>query len=230
MPDYLVGQARDQMTFVKVYKNGLLYYGWKAKEIESLPGITAGEVTALGHIDAVTVAALSGAIPILGANSPKPARFKKVLNRRPTAQQQGTASTFVGIDNYADALAQGWSQSSAARGITLTDTARTKTMAAKMANGGYYLFPLNADRALDVAGPLGLILPSSLTGQERLKAFSGSSKPKPGTVKLKGDLGDKGTFVSFDADSSASTAGYQPSKAAQADPVGNATTATPDPG
>ena len=221
MPDYLVGKTRDQVTAVQIYKDGLLYYMWNAKDSGEIEGVTEGDLAALGHFTAEQAAGITGMIPIVGASAPKPARFRKILNRRPTAQQQGSASTFCGANAYATAIAAGWKRSASPRGITLTDTARTKTMAAKTSNGGYYLFPLNTDRATEVAGALGLIFPSSLTDAQQELAFSKANYPKPPRVQFKGETGNKGTYCSFDSISSAQAAGYNPAEAAISDIFGN---------
>lgn len=208
MPDYLVGQARDVMSFVKVYAGGLLHYGWNTKDLTGLTGVSSADITALGHKDAAAVGAITGAIAILGANSPKPARFKKVVNRNPSASQQGSVSTFCDADSFATALSAGWKLTKSVRTPKISNNGRTVTVGAKCTDGGIYLFPMNATRAAEVAGELGLILPSSLSTSERQKAFTGTSYPRPYKVSLPGANGDKSTFASSDTIDSATSAGW----------------------
>lgn len=205
MPTYLQNQPRNLLRFVKVRKNRLLFYGWKTKDLVTALGISAGDVTALGQKTAVAVEAVSGAIGIIGANRPKPARVTKRINDNPAAADQGSASSFVDADFYAQALAAGWNIGKA-KGISLTQNARTTTVGALVEGGGYYLFPLNTTDALAYAEPLGLFLPEQMSESDRAISFTGSSKPRPPRVK-KGSTGAS-TFCSYDAMDTAKAAGW----------------------
>jgi hypothetical protein len=194
VPAYLRGKFRDILTFVKVSNQGL-YYGFKTKDLSAIAGIGAADVTALGHL---AVAALPNTrIAVIGANSPKPPRVRKLLARNPAADQQGSVSTFCGIDNISTALAEEWELSNGGRGVAISNR-RTISVGARLSNGGIYIFPMNSVDANAYAEELGLILPGSLSSAERGKAFSGTNKPKPAIVSKALTNGKFTSFCSTD--------------------------------
>ena len=223
MPSYTRGQLRENLKFVKVH-DGPLYYGFKAKDFGGLPGISEGDVKALGWLDPTQVPDAS--VGVLRANSPKPQRVKKVLVRYPNANQQGSASTFCAHTAFATAQAAGWNLIGGPRRIKITNTGRTKTMGAKLpGNGGVYLFPLNATDANNYGADLGLIAPQSMNGAERDRAFSGSSYPRPakmGKIVNTATGSQFRTFVSFDKEDDALKAGYQYLRAGTLSPLPSA--------
>lgn len=204
MPTYLQNQTRGLLRFVKVRKNRLLYYGWKTKDLAASTVLTEADVTALGHKTAIAVEGIAGAIGILGANRPKPARATKKAENY-SWNEQGSASSFVDADSYAAALSAGWNIGKA-KGVSITSNSRTVTMGAQVEGNGFYLFPVNAGDAPAYAAELGLFLPAQLTESDRAVAFTGTSKPRPPRVK-KGSTGAS-TFCSYDAIDSATSNGW----------------------
>lgn len=210
MPSYTRGRGKTDLKFVKV-STGTLYYGFKAKDYSNITGISSADLTALGWLDPSAVPAAG--IGILGANSPKPQRVRKILIRRPGPNQQGSASTFCAHDARATAQTAGWQLVGSPRGVTITNTERTKTCGAKAsADAGIYLFPLNGTDAATYGTELGLLLPASISAAERLTAYSGAARPKPAKVGKIVDSATGATFSSFcsyDKLDDALTAGYQ---------------------
>jgi len=218
MPSYLRGAAnrRQNLTFVKINAQNL-YFGWNAKDLASKPGVSASDLTALGHRTAAQVGAVSGALAVLGANSPRPQRLKKVINPNTTsADVQESVSTFVAYDKVAAALELGWKASGRGKAIpSIRQTARTVTAGASIDFGGgivgYYLFPMNAsDAVLSQVSALGLkFAGAGLSDAEIRKGFSGSSQPKPFRATLELDNGSTiSSFCSHDKVTDAGAAGW----------------------
>ena len=190
MPAYLRGKVRDVLTFVLVSNQGL-YYGFKTKDLSAINGIGTADLTALGHLDVTALPATR--IAVIGANSPKPPRVRKTINRNAGANEQKAVSTYCGINSISTALAEGWELINGGRGVTISNN-RTITVGADLESGGIYLFPMNANDVATYAAALGLQKPENLSLIERAQAFSGTSKPKPAIVSKQLT---NGTFRSF---------------------------------
>jgi hypothetical protein len=217
MPSYTRGKKREKLTFVKVSANQALYYGFKTKDLTTLANISTADLTALGHLDAATLPATR--ITIIGANSPKPPRMRKIINKTPGANAQASVSTYCAIDKIATAVAEEWQLVDAGRGVHVSNNARTVTVGAKIEGGGIYLFPMNAADATTYAAALGLELPTTLSATERAQAFSGTTYPKPAVIKIATTSGVFSSFCSHDSIDSALAAGYELVKAAKPHPV-----------
>ena len=205
MPTYLQNEPRDLLRFVKIRKGRNLFYGWKTKDLSKGIGLSDAAIAALGQRTAVQVEGIAGAVGIIGANSPKPARATKVLTRNPAPSERGNASSFVDADSYAAALNVGWTIGKV-RGVSITNNARTTTVGATVDGGGYYLFPMNTTDALAFAADLGLFLPSELSESDRAIAFTGTSKPRP--PRVKNGVTGASTFCSYDAMDTAKSKGW----------------------
>lgn len=218
MPSYLRGAAnrRDKMTFVQMNASNL-FFGWNAKDLAANPAVGNGDLIALGHTTAANVAAISGALAIIGANSPRPARMKKVINPGTTSPSvQESVSTFVAYDQVSDALIAGWKPAGSGKTLpTIRQSARTVTAGVAIDFGGgavgYYLFPMNAaDTQLTQVASLGLKFAGvDLTDAEIRKGFTGSSQPRPfkATLELEGGS-TLSCFCSYDKVADASAAGW----------------------
>lgn len=217
MSSYTRGKKREKLTFVKVSLTQALYYGFKTKDLASISGVSAGDLVALGHLEVAGLPA--GRITILGANSPKPPRVRKVVNKTPGANVQASVSTYCGVNAIATAAAEEWQLVNAGRGVHVSNNARTVTVGAKIQGGGYYLFPMNAADATQYATALGLELPTNLSATERSQAFSGTSYPKPAVIKISTAQGTFSSFCSHDAIDAALESGYELVKAAKPHPV-----------
>lgn len=184
MPPYTRGQQRDVLTFVAITDN-ILYYGFPTKDFAGISGlgITQGDLTALGHLQPATVP--TNGIRIIAASSPKPPRMKKVVNARPTATQQGNTSTFCGVNSVRTAEEQGWKFVKSGRSVTVSNNNRTWTMGASLEDGGLYIFPMNPVDADAFAEILGLQRPAQISSEERRRAFSGTSRPRPTKMKYR---------------------------------------------
>jgi hypothetical protein len=225
MSAYTRGKTRDKLTFVKVSKTKELFYGFKTKDLTSLSGISAGDLTALGHKEAGALTV--GAITIIGANSPKPPRVKKVINKKPNAAQQGSVSSFCGIDSLGTAATEGWQVVDGGRGVKITNNSRTKTVGAKIEGGGLYLFPMNANDATTFAAELGLVLPDNISDSERAEAFSGTTYPRPAVLGKATVDGNFSSYCSYDKISEALADEYEIIKNSRPNPVSVAAGNTP---
>ena len=190
MPSYLRGQERNLEKFVLIYQGGTLYYGFNTKDFESLTGygITSTELTALGHLDLDAVP--DAGIVIIRANSPKPARVKKRINKNPGVNEIGYASTFVAAGSLATAAQEGWKFAQQGRGISLSQTDRTTTAIADLsASQGLYASPMNTADFQLYRDTLGLQSKANTTQQERQRIFTGASRPRPPVVSRVTDNG-----------------------------------------
>lgn len=193
MPSYTRGQLRNKLTYVNVSSvpNVTVYYGFNTKNLTGLPGIAAADLTALGHLSSLPAPPVGdgGGIPspnliILRAQSPKPARVRKVVNRNPNASTQGTVNTFCAPLRVANALQAGWQLSKAAIRTKLTNNQRTVTGLALLTNNLVYAYPMNATDHAAYASELGLLtVASQNTPAERAMIFAGATAPRAGTCK-----------------------------------------------
>lgn len=188
------GKKRSNLVFVLV--NDSMYFGFKPKDISSLPGVSSSDVTALGHVQPGAV--VTGKIRIIGAQAPKPPRVTKRLSGATVGQQQ-TVSTYCAYPSIGAAQAAGWSLTKSRRGVTLRASSASRaslTAIATLGDGSLYCFPMNKADFEEYGAELGLESAASITSDaERKKLVSGSSIPYPGrAAKL---LANGSTFSSF---------------------------------
>lgn len=179
MPDYTRGKLRNKPTYVLLFTTPVnIYYHWNAKDIPSLAGVSAADLTShLGHLYTVAPEALV----IVAASSPKPNTVRKSINRNPTANQQGAVSTFCGTANLNTASTNGWRLASRGRVSRLRNDARTITAIAEMSNELYYASPMNAADHAAYKQQLGLLEPNTVNSQsERNRVVTGASRPRAG--------------------------------------------------
>lgn len=193
MSSYTRGKKRPNTVFV--YLNNSIYFGFKPKDIASITGVTASDITALGHIPPSGVP--SGRIKVVGAKAPQPPRVMKKLGN-PVGQQQ-SASTFCAYNSLAAAQTSGWSLIKSRRGVTLRSAAAPRqslTAIATLGDGSLYCFPMNKTDFESYGAELGLQSSTLITSDtEREKLVSGASLPYPGRAsKL---LSNGSTFSSF---------------------------------
>ena len=192
MPNYLRGVEKGVLTFVSLNDSNM-FYGFTTRDFTEIPGITQEDLDALGHRnelfhDALDIIyALPNKLAIFGANSPKPARYKKVINRNPNADQIGSISTFIsqGRVYASSASARGWKFLSPAKGVSLTGNRRTTTALAQLSErsaGGFYGFPMNTADFELYEDELGLFSKAELTELERSRSFTGATRPQPPKV------------------------------------------------
>jgi hypothetical protein len=209
MPEYTRGTLRDVLTFVPV--NSILHYGWKTVDLAARTGISGADIkTQLGHMTAAEAIAVTTAILVTGANSPKPAR---VVKRDPTApiSQPSSTSTYVAYNKLAAAATGGWSLSKPARGVRLTanvDGKRSVTAIAELSNGALYAFPLNRVDFDRVSTVLGLQSAAQITTETERKSLITGSRTKPGRCSIEDNGGIFATFYSTAAEAAAIAAGY----------------------
>lgn len=208
MPGYLRGKKRDQMTYVLVSE--FAYFGFKTKDLSSVAGVTAADLTALGHVRGTAQAPFqpaAGRIVIVGANAPKPPRATKRIASAAAGAQQ-SVSTFCAVNNTGLAMAAGWNISKQRRGVFLrpvTSAKNSVTAIAELSDGSLYCFPMNKADYNTYAAQLGL--KDSATEQsatEKAKLVSGSTIPKPGKASL--EVSGGGSFSSFYSTSAKDTA------------------------
>lgn len=193
MPQYLRGQPRDILRFVKLYDSPQFFYGWNTKDLASAPGVSEADILALGHIAPTNVP--QGAIRTFGANSPAPPRVKKILNKNPSAAQQGSTSTFAAPERLKEAETQGWKVTGRQKSVALRSNNRTVSAGAELESGAMYVFPLNRLTFDQYSSTLGLKSPGTMTATQRRGAFTGASRPRPAVVSFSFD--DGSTLTTF---------------------------------
>jgi hypothetical protein len=220
MPAYLRGKDHSILRFVRIDAAKPLFYGWKTKDLSAITGVSETDLTFLGHQTPTQMGTVTGAIGVIGANRPKPARVKKTLVRRPGAGVQGTVSTFIGGNVIADwdiLLESGWEIVEPAKRVTISDNDRSQTVGALCSNGAIYCFPMSKTVPAVVLSDL-LLLPASelRLGTNEGKCVSGASKPRPPRVRKDnivnpaGGTYDAHTFCSVDAYENALQTGWLP--------------------
>lgn len=188
MPASTRGRKREELVYVAASE--LVMYGFKTFDISSVPGITAANIGALGHVKAEGMTADATKVYVLRANAPKPPRVSKKTSTTTTGTGTGTTgtvpltvSTFCGYNKIADAMAAKWTLAKKGRGITFRgegSATRQRTVAIPIGNG-FYCFSCDRGTFSNYGATLGL--KGTLTEAEAKKAFMGASAPKPGTAK-----------------------------------------------
>lgn len=195
MPSYTRGQLRDQNVAVKL--TSTTFYQFKTKDLTSIPGVNASDLTVLGHIPIGENGSglPSGATVFLRANAPKPARVGKKVNND-SGNVQSNISTFCSFDALTNTLRAGWNFQKQATTVTLSTTGKQVTAIAELSNDVLYCFSLNKADFDQYKEPLGLIGAEQINSDpERERLVRGSSLPKPGKAKLKLENGK--TFSTF---------------------------------
>ena len=210
MPSYTRGFTRDNIVFAKT-NGGNIWHGFKPKDLASIPGVTEADVTALGWKKIAQVP--EAGYPVIGANSPKPQRVTKILNKRANANQQRSISTFVSQDSIVAAQGAGWELVGFGRGSRGGATPRGENVGAEIGpGGGIYVFWMNLTDAIAYAATLGLKRPSEFGADERKFSFSGASRPRPAKMgKIINEATGAGfsSFVSYDKEDNALEAGFK---------------------
>jgi hypothetical protein len=188
MPKATLGKKRDKLTIVKATAN--IYYSFATRDLAALPGVGADDLTALGHLPATT--AVNSAIVVLGANAPRPARFRKRLSStadNPITQESittfgdGTSATSV---NAAGAL--GWRMVKPPTEVGMGATPKGKNVAVRLSNGAYAIRNVPTDYATEANATL-LGWETSLSDATIAKAVRGAKNMKPATVKKRLEAG-----------------------------------------
>ena len=189
MPPYVRGVGRPDLIYVRI--NEFVLYGFARKDLTKIPGVTAADITPLGHLTAAAAGGTAGAILCLGANAPKPARVRKRLGNAVTAQ--GSVSTFCSYNALAAAAGAGWRLVKPVHYVSLSGPSagrRGQTVIAELSNGTLYAFSMNTADVTAYAGALGLQAAAAVTTDvERKKLVRGSNVPRPGKAGLEVAVG-----------------------------------------
>lgn len=196
MPPYTRGKLRDKLTYVLVTNNA--YFIFKTKDLSALAGISASDITAIGHKTAEAAASDTTKLRIVGASAPQPPRVSKKLSNAAVGTQQ-SVSTFCGYASLGTAQAAGWKVTKTRRSVLVRAASAlsgSQTGIAQLSDGSLYCFSMNkAD--FDSYGAT-LKLKSAATEQsatELSKLVSGSSIPRPGRASVPTASGS--SFSSF---------------------------------
>lgn len=194
MPFSARGKTKENLVFVAI--NDFLYFGFKSKNLSSLPGISASDISALGHLQISGVS--DGKIRILGASAPKPPKVSKKIENATPGQQQ-SVSTYCGYDSLIDAEVVGWRLIKGRQLVALkavNDFRGSLTAIAKLTDGSLYCFPMNRDDFASYGLELGLKSALDITTEsQRKQLVSGASIPYPGRASK--ILSVKSRFSSF---------------------------------
>lgn len=195
------GKLRDELRFVNI--NGIIYYGFKAKDASAIPGISTTDLTALGQTAAANIADSNTKILVFSPQSPKPRSYKKNLNN-PAGQQQSFTS-FCSHTAYGTALAAGFTPVAPEKKVRLRANPSRRgtkiTAIAELSNGLLYCWPMDATDFADVAAELGLKNAAQITTQaekNRLCVAPGAGC-RPGRASKELASGTISSFFSFGA-------------------------------
>jgi hypothetical protein len=193
------GRKREELTYVAASE--FVMYGFKTFDISGVPGITASDLTALGHVKAAGMTPDATKVYVLRANAPKPPRVTKKATSGGVGTGTGgagatplTVSTFCSYNALSAAYAAKWTLAKQGRGITFRgegSPTRQRTVAVPI-GGGFYCF--SCDRSTFSTYGTALGLKGALTDAEAKKAFMGASAPKPGTAGTKTTAGSVSSF------------------------------------
>jgi hypothetical protein len=129
-----------------------------------------------------------------------------VINRKPTLDQQGNASTFCAGTHFSSAQQAGWKIGAGVKTPHLRVDTRVSTVAVRVEGGGYYLvYKKSTSFVNQYAEELGLMLPGTISRAELMMCFSGSRKPRPPKVRKDG-VGQ--SFCSYDSVQTAMQSGW----------------------
>ena len=210
MPSYTRGETRENLTFVEIIRVGSnTFYGWKAKDITDDVNVSAEDITALGHRTAERLPAAS--LYMLRAQSPKPGRATKVINRNPSVSQKGSVSTHYAVGSVRQMLDRGWTITKRPRNVSLSNNSRFVTAIADLSNGLSYCFAMNKADFDTYGKALGLKSNVNITTkEERDNLVQASSFPRPGKASYKLESGkDFSSFFSSDSEDTLRAAGYK---------------------
>ncbi|MGL4498577.1 MAG: hypothetical protein ACRC78_12670 [Planktothrix sp.] len=193
------GRKREELTYVAA--SASVMYGFKTFDISAVAGITAGDLTALGHVKAAGMTNDAAKVYVLRANAPKPPRVSKKTTAGTAGTTSGgagtsplTVSTFCAFNKLNDAFAAKWTLAKRGRGVTFrgeNSPTRQRTVAIPI-GGGFYCF--SCDRSTFTTYGAALGLKGTLTEAEAAKAFMGASAPKPGNAGTKTANGSVSSF------------------------------------
>ncbi|MFB8788649.1 MAG: hypothetical protein U7123_07300 [Potamolinea sp.] len=175
------GRQKDKVSFVLATAS--ISYGFKSFDIAAASGVTAADLTTIGH----TATVPATGIICLGVNAPKPPRGRKMVAG---VAGRGSVNTFIAFDKLVAAATAGWSISKIPTGIgnigtTPLTTIVVATLSAS-AGGALYSFPMRTADFTAKGATLGLTTASTAANSavEQAKVIEGATFPKPGKAKI----------------------------------------------
>lgn len=193
MGAHLRGKKKTKTYYVLA--TPYIYYGWKTYDLGTNEGITEKSlIKDLGLVKGDSLQPDATKIYILNANSPKPIRLTKRLEKK-TSDGSDSITTFCAYDKVTSAMTRGWTIASDSRSVPiLSQNGPKKLMTAFVPlAGGFYSFPISKWVYSTHGEALGLELPGANANSWE-KAFAGTSNPKPGRARLTTPTGTVSTF------------------------------------
>lgn len=186
------GKNRETIYFIQL--TTAILWGFKPVDWSGIPGVSAADSILLGWKDEETAGNLETSIRIYGANSPRPPRYKKILNRNPVAGQRGSISAFgkgeLATDELNALTDSGWQLSKPGRSVIINATALRETIGCPLSSGALYLLNCEASKVAAYADALGLVRATQLKDNARkVKCFTGTTKPQPPKIRRVEDNG-----------------------------------------
>jgi len=183
MPATTRGKPRDVLTAVSL--GFTMYYAWFTRSLEEGSGVGQSDLNALGHLSGAAFPSGADVKILYSPQSPKAARFRKVINRAPEAGKIGVMTLYGdGSTNSAigKAAQAGWKCSEPLKRPGLTSNARSKVYGATLSNGIIYLNTCSPAQLTSYASLLGL--DTNISATELNLAVRGAERPHPFVVKL----------------------------------------------
>lgn len=205
-----VSRGKPRTLIRAVRCTGAIFHAFKTKDLSGIVGISEADLTALGQVQLSSLA--TGEVAVFGAQTPKGARFRKVLSRVPQAGVQGSVTSY-GNGNVpsaiATAAAAGWGLVSGVRLTTVRSTPKSISVGVPLSNGLIYVQPIPVQDASN-AETLGWKLPATFGSADKAKAVRGANNMRPAKVtKIDPETGVSITLpCAFNKVSDAAAAGF----------------------
>lgn len=201
------GRSREDLRFVAI--NDLLFYGFKTKDAASIPGVSASDLTALGHQTATAIADNNTKILVFAPRAPKPVKFKKSLSN-PAGQQQ-SFTAFCAYNAKATALAAGFTPvAKSGRKVSLraavSGNGSKISAIAEMENGALFVWPMDSTDFGAYSTELGLQSAANITTEAERKVLVAApgAGMRPGRAVKQLAEGTISSYFSFGANIAAS--------------------------
>lgn len=183
------GKARDVNIAIPLGTN--FYYAFSGRDYESETGFSSEDTAALGHLTGASFPTAASARIVYSPQAPKPARYRKRINKTPTGTQIGVMNVF-GDGSTASAIAEagakGWKISKPQRSPGASNNGKSQTYGVELDNGLLYLCKGVPSTQIATYGAT-LGVQTAFSKADFRRAIRGCQRPHPAVVQLSTDNG-----------------------------------------